>query len=1410
MTHTPEPAQNFQTERTLSAQRLAQYVQRNRCERYMRFVLFPSEAKSLAGRFRVPFDALSPLLSGAGQTFEREVVTQLGARERVRDLRNTSAAAFVAALKEQTHGRTIYYQPRLEGTIGGWACEGYADLVQVERDGDAVALTVIDIKASRRETVGFRLQVAFYARLLLDAVQQAGLRVASLDGAVLSHAPKTNADAPLDSEETHDARAAKADSHARQINHGEFVKFDLALYLDEIAQLVAAADSDVARAARSSLESATFHLGAHCDGCPYNSVCFIHAAEREDLSLVPALTSNEKTALRAESFANLRTLAALMNYSGYTLTTAPGRELEADRLAARPALARRLPLLVQRARAALRRFDHSVETRRFLSGSDYGSLPDDATYPNLVKVFIDTQRDHLEDRLYLVSALVVGTCSSAQIIESTDAPPDTEAERALLVAWVSRLLPQIARAADSTAAPVHVYLFDRRSQRSLLNALARHFEELCAVPAFYDLLTSHPALTQPMISFLAEEVCERMNLAHVCQNLYEVARELGFRWEDGAHDIQKKFRTRIFDSTRQFTRDAATQLFSPSATKPDATKPVATKHDGVPFIESPTLSVESPAPSVESPARSVESTTRFDEPSTLFVESSARFGTEIPLEYAYAAWGVLRETQQAQAQERSYVRAFLGVSMDDVRSLAALRCRALRHIEESFKQKNNRVEKQSLALLRLNEIDVDPASVPFSRALEDFLYLEHHAKVQSLLLHLALPPEQRAQTGRTLLLRCESYEKTNDDERATFSPGAESADAHGSVAKFRAGDWTVLSPRADEDGRALPAWRVLRGRLAVVESLDAGRVSLRLLPMTFKNSDFRFPHVRHKPEAGALYTLDEMADDLNADKFLDACRNAQANNLYRWLCDAGEGKRPRAIRPRRLRAATEIAALASRTQSPRGLTDAQRRVVGELLTDRVVVLQGPPGTGKSHTLGFAVLSRALALSTPTRPFRVAVCAKTHAATQIALASIARRARELKESATEEAHGATGASQSETGDVRSVIDDARSVTSDVRLAPLDGLKVVKVCGDAGERVPVGVEKIFTDGGDDATAASQWDALLGESLLVVGGTPGGLYKLVKEGAARGRALDWSEKFFDLVVVDEASQMGIAEALTAAAFLRDDGQFLAIGDHRQMPPILAHAWDEESRRDMKRARPHLSIFEYLRALGFKSEALDESFRIPAEIADFLRRHVYAADGVNFRSENRTRIGATKNLDGWLASVFAPEHALVVVEHDESGSQQSNEFEASLVSEIARVAFHQLGLDAKDGIGVVVPHRAQKSLLQARLPELADSIDTVERFQGGERDLIILSATVSDREFAQAESGFLLEPRRLTVAVSRPRRKLVVVASRAVFDLIPADLDEYERGTLWKYLRHECAGVTLWEGEIDNHRVAVRALGV
>src|SRR5262249_41192630 len=126
----------------------------------------------------------------------------------------------------------------------------------------------------------------------------------------------------------------------------------------------------------------------------------------------------------------------------------------------------------------------------------------------------------------------------------------------------------------------------------------------------------------------------------------------------------------------------------------------------------------------------------------------------------------------------------------------------------------------------------------------------------------------------------------------------------------------------------------------------------------------------------------------------------------------------------------------AQSQRPYGLTDAQREIVGGRFVERALVVQGPPGTGKSHTIGFAILARALALKTTVRPFRVAVAAKTHAAVEIVLKSIVSRLTDLLT-----AH-----------------------PNDPRLNLLKQARVVKVGSDPGERVLEGVELILADGSD----------------------------------------------------------------------------------------------------------------------------------------------------------------------------------------------------------------------------------------------------------------------------------------------------------------------------------------------------------
>lgn len=268
------------------------------------------------------------------------------------------------------------------------------------------------------------------------------------------------------------------------------------------------------------------------------------------------------------------------------------------------------------------------------------------------------------------------------------------------------------------------------------------------------------------------------------------------------------------------------------------------------------------------------------------------------------------------------------------------------------------------------------------------------------------------------------------------------------------------------------------------------------------------------------------------------------------------------------------------------------------------------------------------------------------------------------------------------------------------------------------------------------------------------------------------------FDLLVIDEASQVNLPAAVMAGAPIRASGQALIVGDHRQMPPILAHEWVAEQRRHAQDERVYASTFESLRDRGFTSVGLDESFRLHAMHAEFLEHHVYADDHVNFHSKQTHLLPAVAGLKGHVAAALEPAYPVVVVEHTEAESLKQNDVEIAILSPILAAAEKKLKLGGEDGVGVVVPHRAQRAALQKLFPHLAehDAIDTVERFQGGERDLIIVSATASDPEFVLAEASFLLSPNRLNVAFSRPRKKLIVIGSTTIFRLMPPDMETFE----------------------------------
>ena len=129
------------------------------------------------------------------------------------------------------------------------------------------------------------------------------------------------------------------------------------------------------------------------------------------------------------------------------------------------------------------------------------------------------------------------------------------------------------------------------------------------------------------------------------------------------------------------------------------------------------------------------------------------------------------------------------------------------------------------------------------------------------------------------------------------------------------------------------------------------------------------------------------------------------------------------------------------------------------------------------------------------------------------------------------------------------------------------------------------------------------------------------------------------------------------------------------------------------------------------------------------------------------------------------------------------------------------------------MAPYRAQgrliRNLLQQFVPETAVRrqiiVDTVERMQGQERDLIILSLTTSNPGFAANVGEFFFQPERLNVAITRPRKKLIIVGSRFILNTQTADLDLQANINLLENLLASCTTIShsrvlspqVWEQE-------------
>lgn len=282
----------------------------------------------------------------------------------------------------------------------------------------------------------------------------------------------------------------------------------------------------------------------------------------------------------------------------------------------------------------------------------------------------------------------------------------------------------------------------------------------------------------------------------------------------------------------------------------------------------------------------------------------------------------------------------------------------------------------------------------------------------------------------------------------------------------------------------------------------------------------------------------------------------------------------------------------------------------------------------------------------------------------------------------------------------------------------------------------------------------------------------------------------KRFDVALIDEATQIlepQLLGLLTMRAACGDDaiGKFILIGDHKQLPAVVqqSEAHSAVACEDLQAIGLHNlkdSLFErlYRRAVEQGHTAVCDMLcrqgRMNPEVARFPNRAFYDGRlqpvGLPHQSGD-LQVAAAMQGSPW-ASLLARRVAFIPSQPEPpEGAVKSNRSEARIVADVAEAVYGQYqateGFCAHITLGIITPYRSQIALIKRALAEKGIPalnevvVDTVERFQGSERDVIVYSFCVNRlyqlRFLANlTEDNGVLVDRKLNVALTRARKQM------------------------------------------------------
>ncbi len=272
------------------------------------------------------------------------------------------------------------------------------------------------------------------------------------------------------------------------------------------------------------------------------------------------------------------------------------------------------------------------------------------------------------------------------------------------------------------------------------------------------------------------------------------------------------------------------------------------------------------------------------------------------------------------------------------------------------------------------------------------------------------------------------------------------------------------------------------------------------------------------------------------------------------------------------------------------------------------------------------------------------------------------------------------------------------------------------------------------------------------------------------------------FHYMVFDEAGQLPIPHAMAGMLLAQ---RWIFVGDHQQLPPVIIGEHLD--------SKVTCSVFELLHQ-HYGSCLLDLSYRMNATVCEVVGDTFYAGKLQSAVPDRRMNFSPGGRLD----EVLDPELGVVLarVDHLQPGMRSGEE--ASLIADLVNDLRRQHGIAPAD-IAVVAPFRAQVRLIRSALQrkevpgEQDIVVDTVERMQGQEREVVLISLAVGDPDTLQARANFFFSTNRLNVAISRARSKAVLVASTGAFMGLPMDPDSLRAASVFRALYQHLPQVDL-----------------